>query len=187
MQLHFPTAFTLSEQVETARGETCRRLADALRSCDVPASASGDGDDVADVLEICRHGLEMSKDALLGKAGAQWASQVEASLRQRTLAEFRVDKTVKIAYEGNTFQVWCCGMSVGFPECASVSCTCISRWRGASLAWYVIVALCNTGDSRWRAVHLLPSQGLPRVLREAAGPRGLCGFAPASVRERVRR
>lgn len=104
VQNKFPE-LELSKQLETAAGQTVQQLEEAMRRQDVPASMRDGGEDVSDVLDICRYGLELSKDELLGEAGAQWAMQVRKSLEARTVESYVAEATAKIRYGPTTFHV----------------------------------------------------------------------------------
>lgn len=105
MQLGFPEDFQLAAMLETAAGETRAHLEQAMRGQHLPPSMQGQGEDVADLLNVCRYGLELSKADLLGTDHGEWAAAVGASLQARTVAAFTAGHTAKINYGEHVYEV----------------------------------------------------------------------------------
>lgn len=97
--------FELGDVLETAAGQTRKELAASMKDTARPESMRDSCDDVADVLDICRTGLEMSMDSMLGKEDASYAAVVGQALKARASSTYHGEQTANMKYGDQTFQV----------------------------------------------------------------------------------
>lgn len=109
-QLH--PEFDITNVLENAAGQTCKQLEESMKNLAPPKEMQGTGDDVADVLDMCRFGLEMSKDSMLGKDGSSYATVVGHALQDRSVSSAIAgdDNTATIKYGDHAYKVrrWTC-------------------------------------------------------------------------------
>lgn len=97
------TDFNLSDMVEDASAQTHTEMMEAMKG-DRPDLGTG-GDDVGDVMDICRYGLAMSHSEVVGAWESERTVQVRAALVARAYGSANQPSSTSIQFEGETYEV----------------------------------------------------------------------------------
>lgn len=95
--------FDLLQMLENAAGQTHAEMAEAVRSA--RSDLGGKGDDICDITDICRYGLEMAPGDVMGSWESQWKVQVRAALATCVASSTAPKSSTSIQFEGEAYEV----------------------------------------------------------------------------------
>lgn len=105
METHFgDCGFSLKALVEDARGRQYTDIVQAIQSEAQVSDHMQNGDSVSNVLDVCRFGLDLSTDELLGPKGDALGERVAAHV-QHTTEPVQARQVTSVAFEGHAFKV----------------------------------------------------------------------------------